>query len=171
MTPLEEHTTQLLSGMMDFQKQNKITRECVSNTQFLLESIKSWCLSKDIYCPLKSKVVIALYTKQVKGIPCPFVNVHLVVETCGKVIDPSYEVSSNKNVLYFKTIGEFVKCAKSIETKEDDLKTHLPFVIKQFIKFKNNYENMKLLTQEVYNHELYERQLDYIIKNKYINVK
>ena len=103
--------------MHEYQKHNNITRECMTNAQYLLNFMKSNTKGADI------KAVAIILTGSVGDIHT-FVN-HVVLTVNDKIFDPSYD-NIYKKSQYYKTIGEFKRvCYPELrpETHEKTLKS------------------------------------------------
>ena len=155
--------------MMLFQKKNKIKRECVSNTQFLLEHVKLYAQAHNIPFTLKAKTVMAFYINKKRQ---PVSTVHIVVQIDGnRILDPSYEFYRIKDVQYFESLKPYMSFIKLSNVMDEELEHNIKSAIKQFLDFKNTYEEMPILCDSIFNQPYYDKQLDFLIKNSKTKTK
>jgi len=145
------HITNITLSMREFQKINGVTRQCVTNTQYLYDTIKSNTNSN-----VKVQPVIVIST-DVTTLRC---IVHLVVVLDDKtIIDPSYDVFSLNNKSYYDNIKDFMFNVRS--TDRHLLKKSITDFI-CFIKLAERINNGELLICDIL---FYNQQADYIEKN------
>jgi hypothetical protein len=149
--------------MMLFQKKNKIKAECVSNTQFLLEHVKLYAQAHNIPFTLKAKTVMAFYINKKQQ---PVSTIHIVVQIDeNRILDPSYEFYRIKDVQYFESLKPYMSFMKQHSVIDKELKHRFRYAIKQFLDFKNTYEEMPILCDSIFNQPYYDKQLDFLNKN------
>jgi len=162
---LLENSAFLQRIMFDFQEENNIERECVSNTHFFLTELRK-LIDDGVEFIAKPKVVMAFYMSGRYGEkPIPVINVaHVVADVNGVIIDPSYEIYSKDKLKYFDTVKdlvEFLDKGKYYMT-HPDLSVDR-YVISEFLNFKNLYEeNMTFEEGKVYDIDYYDKQELYL---------
>ena len=140
---------QILHAMRTYQMQHTITRMCITNTQFYLDCVKQ------NHPELRAKALAVIVLAEDKAV------VHLVVKIGNKIIDPSYDINSLNDALYFNSYVTFKKASKSLPIvyeNENDEKWFLNAFM-EFIDFAREMNNGQLL---VVNKEYYDAQADYI---------
>lgn len=130
-------TKPIIKHMWDYQKQNGIVGQCLTNAQYLrdcfignginAESVPVFALTSDGHCVI-----------------------HMIVKVDGEFYDPSYEIHS-KVLDYCLTYSEVRKCAPNIRdgglSLREGLKLFLEFV--DFAKKQNQGEI--IVNKEYYN--------------------
>jgi hypothetical protein len=111
---------QLLKAMWDYQKENGITRQCLTNTQYALDCIKANSLG----VKAEAKAVIAV---SIHEDVCEVIYGHLVVCIDDWILDPSYEIKSKPNVKYFDSIKSIKRCI-DIPLDKDNIKDFIKFI-------------------------------------------
>lgn len=96
-----EQINNILSKMYDYQQEHNITEECLTNSQYLYQYIRTHNLAK---CSVKA-VIAVINVDRFTQIVC--VN-HFVLEIENEIIDPSYEYKKYSNVIYYKNYNEFI---------------------------------------------------------------
>lgn len=91
--------------MLEYQKRNKITRECVGNTQFLLKNSKDYV----------AKAVV-VFVKDVCG-------VHMVPLKNNRIVEVSYEFIVMKNKIYCRTLEKALKLFDKVHRSRDNPET------------------------------------------------
>jgi hypothetical protein len=143
----------IIELMHEYQAKNNITNQCITNTQYLYDSIlhSKW-LSK-----VTPKAVIVVYTIPEKNeIYCV---VHMAVQMGDKLLEPSYEFGRLQNTNYFSNINNAIKALNSFRpgfSKEDATTLISKFV--KFVKFAEQIEAGKFLVDRKY----YDLQADYV---------
>ena len=112
---MDNKLMQLLKKMNDFQEQNNITEECLTNAQFVYKFIKNNQLGE---CNVRA-VVVAININDIseakdKKIVC---CCHFVVEFENKIIDPSYEYNKYPNAIYYTNYNKFIEAEFNVEDK------------------------------------------------------
>lgn len=92
-----------LERMMEFQKTNGIVKQCVTNTQYLYDSIKANCPGGTLM-KAEACIVVAEYP-EIKTIE--LIN-HIALRFEDRILDPSYEVYSKENKSYYTTIADLM---------------------------------------------------------------
>ena len=87
-----------------YQIENKATGNCMSNTQYLRDTL--------IANNIDTKVIVVYVVGEKKDIPIISEN-HLVVKVNGKIIDPSFDVYGIKNKHYFESFDDLCKYCKN----------------------------------------------------------
>lgn len=106
-----------LDAMLNYQKVNKVTGQCFTNTMIYWDIINALCPS--VSCNMFAGI---LYYKDTENDDYYFIH-HCWCEVNGKTIDPSHEYSNVKfDKMYYKTIAEVFKDYPAIT---DDIKKKL----------------------------------------------
>ena len=94
MKDTEKHlVSALLECMCQYQKENNVERECMANTQLLLDILRD--------CKIKgAKAKACMCTGREKQVQV-CVDKHFVVEIDGEVFDPSYCINKLKDRSYY----------------------------------------------------------------------
>jgi hypothetical protein len=152
----------IINKMRQYQKENNIKRQCITNTQFLYHLIKDNSNSK-----VEVKAVIVYGTNEEED-ALVVVEGHLVIIIDDDVmIDPSYDVFNIKNNNYCYTFKEFIKVFNDIKILKETLdvkkmiQTHI-----NFTGYANDINNDIFTITE---REHYDKQADFI--GKYFNLK
>ena len=105
----------VISHMHTFQRERGVKDQCVTNTQFLYDTIKH---NHDVDVKATACIVISkdIKAKELKVI------IHLVLTVKDQIIDPSYDVFSLEDKHYYFNIASFSKSVKDIT---------LPFVFQK----------------------------------------
>ena len=144
-----EKTIQLfIKHMIKFQKDNNIKGQCITNTQFLYDCIKR------IYPNVKAKAVICVINNN-NIIKC---IVHMIIIIDNIIYEPSYEIVSYGNVVYYDNIKTIISNLPSI-SKDMISKTFNDFI--EFIQLANKINEGGLL---VCDKDFYNNQADYVEK-------
>ena len=155
---LTNFISNIILSMREFQKEKFITKQCVTNTQFLYDIITTNCIGIDV----KVKAVIVVSTDDETN-SFTFVGGHLVLVLNDEtIIDPSYDVFSLKNKSYFHNIKDVMDSFdnKSKEIIKTKFKNEMGFHI-QFMKIAEQKNNNKHIITEK---QFYHNQADYIEK-------
>jgi hypothetical protein len=142
--------------MRKYQKENNIKKECVTNVQYLYDSIKM-ILKNNV----KAKAVYVFGEDYVKEHSF-FSGGHLILtfdDDENMVIDPSYEVYSLKNKRYFSNIKDLLDSFSNIDTIDTNSIKKMVNDHITFIKLANQINNGDLL---VCDREHYNNQADYV---------
>lgn len=115
----------LLYKMHQFQKDNKITKQCITNVQYFYDCIKASGFN------VRAKAVIAFRMNNMDV----YTVIHMVIDFNNQfIIDPSYEISSDNSYHYFDTIKGII----DFTTTNDILfeKKCITDIVNKFLKFK-----------------------------------
>ncbi len=135
--------------MREYQKKHNIKKQCVTNCQYLYDTLKANYPLNNI----KVKAVLGISSNDDRTI---IYEGHVVVDVDEKfILEPSYEVYSTDNIEYFDNIKQFMNKYK---IPKNDMKG----VIKEFIDFTKladaiNNEELTITDTEYYNN-----QADYV---------
>lgn len=157
-----EFVANVVLSMRQYQKENDIKRQCITNTQYLYDLIKTNTLSD-----VKVKSVLVVGHKNDEEL-C-LISGHLVVVLDdGLVIDPSYEIACIENRRYFDNVNDFLKCIGKVDRSQFyvDVKT----MIKNQLVFMKYAEKMNNGDCLVVDKDFYNKQADYI-EEKYKDFK
>lgn len=147
----------IILSMREYQKENNIEKQCVTNVQYLYDLIKLSSTSD-----IKTKPVFVFSINYEEGTAI-FVGGHLVLELDdGTIIDPSYDIFCLKNKSYFDNFSDFIN---SFDDK-NILKTRIDIkkLVKDHLDFKklsNQINNGNFIITEK---EHYKKQGNYIEK-------
>ena len=139
-----------INCMRYYQKINGITKQCLTNVQFLYGIlIDNFNYDKKRF-EVKTVIVFSAST----GIVC----IHLVLQFDDFIIDPSYEIFSITDREYYSSIGDLFYNKKISLSKE---------YIKLFLSFISLANRMNKGEYLVANKLFYNKQADYVEKNIY----
>ena len=144
--------------MRKYQKENNIKRHCITNAQYLYDTIYLGCGYKNV----RTKAVFVLsIIEETKTL---YVNSgHLVLEVDGVIFDPSYEIFLLKNKKYYNNFKDFYNYYTILSEKHKkkcDLKEQI-YNHTHFIKISEHINSGKCL---ISNKEYYNKQADYVEK-------
>lgn len=152
---MDTRIVDMMAYMLDYQFKNSIKHECMTNVQYLYDSIK---MSTNVKCKVKAVMVTNL-----NGDTLTFVAGHLVIELPDRIIDPSYDVFvSLKNTRYFDNIKDLLD---SFDKKGREL-----FIEKykrgfdKFLDFVKIADKMNSGICMVHDNIFYNAQADYVSK-------
>jgi len=153
MTPYRFGEELTLQAMMVYQKKHNIKKGCMTNVQYLYDTITN---SPHPYSSVKAAPVICFINDvSPAGVGNCFGG-HLIIETerdnKTEIIDPSYEVTSLKNKLYYKTIAEFKLAGGPIDKE----------LIELFLTFKNLADQINDGVGIVHDKDFYNKQADFV---------
>jgi len=155
-----EHTiliANIILSMREYQKENNIKKQCVTNAQFLYDTIKVNSIRN-----VKTKAVF-VYSDNNEEDTAIIVGGHLVVELDDEtIIEPSYEIFCLKNKSYFDNIKDLVNIFDNkveLKTKIDIKKLICEHI--HFMKISEQMNNGELIITDK---EHYNKQADYIEK-------
>jgi hypothetical protein len=151
---------EITSCMYKFQKLNNITKQCVTNVQFLYDIIKIK------YSNVKVVPVIVL-SKNLNQTNLVDGHLILVFEHENITIDPSYEIKILKNVHYYYKIKELIKDTDVT----NDNKYIIKKIIDTFLKFQKLADRINNNEFIICNKDFYNNQADYIQKKLNIEFK
>jgi hypothetical protein len=147
----------IILSMREYQKQNNIKKQCVTNTQYLHDIIKTHSNNN-----VKTKSVFVMSNNEEEN-TLIIVSGHLVIIIDDDtMIEPSYDIFCLKNKLYFDNFNDLIN---AFDDKND---FKLNFDIKQLI---DNYIYFMKLSDRINNNEFiitskqyYNELADYIEK-------
>lgn len=147
----------IILSMREYQKENNIKNQCVTNTQYLYDIIKMNSISN-----VKTKAVY-VFSGNYEEDTAIFVGGHLVVELDDEtIIEPSYDIFSLKNKSYFDNIKDLLNIFDNkVELKTKININKLIYDNIQFMKISEQINNGELLISDK---EHYNKQADYIEK-------
>jgi hypothetical protein len=160
----------LIAVMHKYQKDNNIKNECIANTQYLYDSLKS--SFPDIQA--KARAVIAFrHVEKELGVIDGKMNVHFddyfIIHMCvdignDKLVDPSQDINDLPNVTYIGyDIVNFMKKVRSWGHDEEQIKK----IIKQYVEFIKYAERINDGEMLYANKKYYNEQADYVESNFY----
>jgi hypothetical protein len=156
---MEKTISNIILSMRKFQKNNNIKKQCLTNTQYLYDIIKSNNINN-----VKVKAVFAL-SNNYDTDTSVFVGGHLILVLDNDVIiDPSYDIFSLKNISYFYNIKDLINTTNT--TLSVNNKNKLKTIYRElmcnhcrFIKLAERINNGELIiTDKIH----YNNQADYI---------
>jgi hypothetical protein len=154
---------EITSCMYEFQKLNNITKQCVTNVQFLYDIIK-------IKFPNVKVVPVIVLSKNLNE--TYLVDGHLVLVFENEkniIIDPSYEIKILKNVHYYYKIKDLINDLDNLFETNYYKKNLLKKNIYTFLKFQKLADKINNNEFVICNKDFYNNQVDYIQKN--LNIK
>ena len=137
----------VVQTMYRYQRDNNSTRECIANTQYLRDCIVHSGQEAT------AKAVFALY----KCGGLTHVNVHMVVDVDGIVVDPSYEVAQYHPIYCYK-----IHQLPSNFRKEETSGLSREEVITMFLEFMNYAKDINDGVSLVTDLNYYNGQADFI---------
>jgi len=146
----------IILHMREFQKNNNVIRQCLTNTQYLYD-----CVKMNTSLDVKAKAFI-IYIEDFEKRIIKIIN-HLALIIDNKIIESSYEVFKLKNIKYFDTIQDLNFLFMDKEFKKTIIKNHLKFV--------ENAERINNGVFSIANYDFYIKQADYVeMKMKIKNI-
>ena len=133
--------------MIQYQRDNQITKQCVTNTQYLFD-----CINQERKNKAKAKAVIVFMRNDDS---LTITAGHILVEYDNTLIDPSYEISKNENAEYYDSI-------KVLRKRYELSTSELKFLIEthsRFIKLADRINSGELTISDL---DHYNKQADYI---------
>ena len=135
--------------MREYQKKHNIKKQCVTNCQYLYDTLKANYPLNNI----KVKAVLGISSNDDRTI---IYEGHVVVDVDEKfILEPSYEVYSTDNIEYFDNIKQFMNKYK-IPNK------HMKHLIKDFIDFTKIADTINNGGLHITDNEYYNNQADYV---------
>lgn len=146
----------VMAHMLNFQSQNLITRECMTNVQYLYDCIK-------MSSPNNRAIVKPVMVINHEGRTFQFIAAHLVIELDnGQLLDPSYEVFSLKNSRYYDDVenmlGRFDKSGRK------EFIQNYGNTFDDFKKFNEIAKQMNSGQCLIHDKKFYDAQADYVEK-------
>jgi len=154
----------IILSMREFQKENNIKSQCVTNTQYLYDIIKN----NSSITNVKAKAVY-VFSNGAETTTGHFVSGHLVVVLDdGTIIDPSYDVFCLKNKSYFDNIKDLMD--RFDDKNKLNTKIDIRNMVSQHIHFMKLAEQINNGELIITDKKFYNDQADYIEKlySKYI---
>lgn len=142
--------SKVCKAMREYQKVNNIKEQCMTNTQFLYDTIKSSFPNVDV----KAKAVICCNIHDHITIKH---TIHLMIIADGKYYEPSYELYALKP-RYFTSIKSLLENFKPNDLIKDNLKEILPPFMR-FIELEKKINDGGLL---ICDSDFYHKQANYI---------
>ena len=147
----------IILSMREYQKENNVKNQCVTNAQYLYDTIK---INSNSNVKTKAVLVFSDNTEEDTAI---IVSGHLVVLLDDEIIiDPSYDIFCLKNKSYFDNIKDLVNIFDSnveLKSKFDIKKLVCQHI--HFMKISEQINNGECIITEK---EHYNKQADYIEK-------
>lgn len=145
----------IIVAMREYQKQNNIEKQCITNVQFVFDMIKKMELIGDV----KAQAAIIISPSETRMIAG---HVTLLLED-GSIVEPSYDMFRLKDAMYFSNIKEFLS---QVENKEDeDAKLKMKEILHMHLMFIKIAEQMNNGEFVISNDEsFYINQMDHIEK-------
>lgn len=152
---LPNYMNRILSHMHQFQKDNEIIGQCITNVQYYYDIMNTKGIN------VKAKPVVALYSKLNGNEYTTITVIHMVIEyENGIILDPSYEISSIKNCHYCDSIKVLIELLSTYPTPLT--KEYIASILNQFIKFKKIADDINLDKFTICNKDFYHNQHAYI---------
>lgn len=147
----------ILFLMREYQRDNNIGDKCITNAIYLFDSLKMNGLNVQV----KPAIVISTTSETTIHL----ISGHLVVYKDSMLLEPSYDVYSLENKVYFDTIKDFMSYAikSNLNLSKESIKKIMDDFIK-FLKFSKSINDGELLISD---REFYDKQADYVEKNFY----
>lgn len=139
--------------MHEYQANHNVSKQCITNTQYLYDSIKhsNW---KNKVTP---KAVIVVYNIPEKNETC--YAVHLAVQWKDKILEPSYEYAHIQSSYYYDNINNVIKTMKLNQPGFNrDFASSLISKYLLFVKYAEQIEAGEFLVDREY----YDLQADYV---------
>lgn len=147
---IEKKIQLFIKYMIEFQKNNNIKGQCITNTQYLYDHINH------NFSNIKQKANAVICVTYNNNIITLIVHMVIVIENI--IYDPSYEIISLNNVCYYNNINTLISILPNI-SKEQISKTFKDFV--KFIELARKINEGGLL---VCDKDFYNNQADYVEK-------
>lgn len=146
----------IIDKMLEYQKNNNITKMCVTNTQILYDIFKRYT-KYDV----KAKAIIVLYIDEIDEYVMTYY--HLVLQVNDNIIDPSYEVNKLKCNYYenVKTMLDNLKHNK-LSIVQLEKKENIKELIQKHIEFTQLAERINNGIFTITEKEYYNNICDYI---------
>ncbi len=146
----------VILSMREYQKQNNIKKQCVTNAQYLYDIIKTHSSNN---VKIKSVFVVSNNKEENTVI---IVSGHLVIIDNETIIEPSYDVFCLKNKSYYDNFNDFINAFD--DKNEFKSKFDVKQLMSNYIYFMKLSERMNnsefIITSKPYYNEL----ADYIEK-------
>ena len=139
----------IVNTMLEYQKENSITKQCVTNVQYLYDFI----VNNDTI-PVHTKPVIVM---SVDNDTLTIIRGHLVVISNETTIESSYEVDVLKNKYYYDNIKELIN---NFNISKPVLKR----IIIDFLNIQKLSDRINKGEFVITDEDFYNKQADYIEK-------
>jgi hypothetical protein len=146
---IEKKIQLFIKHMIDFQKNNNIKEQCITNTQYLYDNINH---NFSNIKPKANAVICVTNNNNIIGL-----IVHMVIVIENIIYDPSYEIVSYGNIVYYNNIKTLMNNLPNLP-KDKISKTLANFIEFMEIADKINKGNL------IYDKEFYNNQADYLEK-------
>ena len=151
----------IIMSMREFQKNNNIKNQCLTNAQYLYDALTENKVKNDV--KVQACFVISL-DRDVY-----IVGGHVVVMLDNVVLDPSFDVHSLNNKTYFENVNDFMKALNKLKTDGvniNELKTDgivgVKGVVSHHVQFVKYAEQMNRGVQVITERTFYDDQADHI---------
>lgn len=159
-----EHIMLILDFMIEYQKANNITRQCLTNSQYLYDCLTKNKVGKKVVA--KPVIVISWnYADEGENIKnWNIVSNHMVIvltteENKEMVIECSHEIASMENKMYFDNVKSLMENCSDKESKKKIMENLNLEAFVDFIKTAEMMNNDKLV---IACEKKYEAQADYV---------
>jgi len=168
MKDTEKHlVSALLECMCQYQKGNNVERQCMANTQLLLDILRDSKITG-------AKAKACMCTGYNENLETVIVDKHFVLEIDGEVFDPSYCINKLKDKYYYYNENEcigFINYLNEIIKKEFPNNGHGNLVsIKGYERFKQIEEKMNTGEDVACGLPHYKNQKNYIMSQPQFKV-
>jgi hypothetical protein len=145
----------IIVAMREYQKQNNIEKQCITNVQFVFDMIKKIKLIGDVKA--QAAIIVSLgETRMIAG------HLTIILED-GSIVEPSYDMFSLKDAMYFSNIKDFLL---QVTNKEDkDAKLKMKEILNMhliFVEIAEQMNNGKFVIGD--DESFYIKQMDHIEK-------
>jgi len=154
----------IILSMRQYQKENGIVKQCVTNSQYIYDTIKA-----NTHSSVKVRAMMVLsFDKETDT--CIMVGGHLVVVLDEipddiTIIESSYDIFSLKEPSYFDNVKDLMEyCYDNTNDKNNEIKEFLKLGIVKFLSFLKIAEEINNGKFIITNKDFYNKQADYIDK-------
>lgn len=147
--------TDIVLLMKKYQKENNIKSQCVTNSQYLYDFIKSNYPEKKVI----AKPVIVICNNDIEKYSACIIHMVLYDKETKTIYEPSHEIDILPNTHYFDNIHSVRKSVVNLP------KNSMSYVIPQILKFITLAERINIGDLVVTDREFYDKQADFIEKN------
>ena len=154
----------LLDSMYIYQKNNNIKNKCAINSVVVCDHLRVLGISHKLivgfvscYMSPKDAPTIKKQEILITNHKIPAINVHCWIETCNGIIDPSWDMHSQQNTIYYPTISKLTQdksvnmYIKSYPQNYKDMIAHYIDFSKEMYKF---LESGAIHTDETYYNDI-----------------
>jgi hypothetical protein len=143
----------IIGLMHQYQAKNNITKQCITNAQYIYDSIKHSNWSSNV----TPKAVIVVYTIPEKNEV--YFAVHMVIQWKNKLLEPSHEFGHLQKTEYFDNINNVIQKMHLISPGFNrDLAADLISKYLKFVKYAEQIEAGCFLVDREY----YDLQANYV---------